>query len=1026
VRYRRGVGSDRDQDLARTATAVASAPPGAADAVGATLGRYRLERELGAGAMGVVHAAFDPDLERRIALKVLRSATAPRESKDRLMREARAMARLSHTNVVTVHEVGTAEGRDFVAMELIHGETLAEWLRSGHRAPAAIIDAFVAAGRGLAAAHAAGIVHRDFKPHNVLRSRDGRIVVTDFGLARETACELPAAIDAALALGRGTLEPGPPSSLAGLTMTGAVLGTPAYMAPEQWRGGAVTPATDQFAYCVALWEALGGERPYRGQTLEELRLQVSRGPAALDASRLPRRARGILRRGLHPDPALRWPSMDALLARLGPARRRPRLALAAGGGALVAAAALIVALPGADAPAPACQPPARDVNTVWSPAIAAAVRARASDAHALVLGAAYQGWQAARVEACRAAAAVRPAQLLCLDGALDRIDALRRAYAHAPGTAAEDLQAQLVDPEVCHKPAAPEVPRLTLAPTPDVLAAYALYARATTDPGPGATRPGDAELAALIAMPSATPCARMIATLAFEAASRDVPRARALMADAVGLADQCGDDRLHADVLIQDSPYHWELPMIGPRGEAAIRRAETAAARVMQPEIAIAVASLRRRVARRQGQWDEAFRLVETEIALARVRGLRVRELRAVISRNSMRLARAEPGDLEALAADVRAWRPFAAASHKAELARKLDVEDAKARFQLGDVAAAHADLVALQQSRPRSRIAGGSRRITGEVVDPRGRPIAGATVSAASSLAADSVGIGLPMFLDYVEDDLRIATSDDAGRFAIDDAAPVGAIAAQQGDRRSRPAPITDRVKLVLEPTRSVRGRVELGHTASTRVAIYAAAVGDPTGRFYLIAPVAPDGSFTLARVTVGAIRIGAAARGDDEFDTHIEYRAFPASPLPLDDVSLGLAVSARSLDVIVRSAVAAPLEGAEVVVLAGKQQVANLDDLNRLQTTGMQARFARPIVGENAPRRALDKIRRGDFVAHIDHVGPGDLTVCAVNFAGDLADPSFVQRMQAHSAQLAVKCEQIGRDAAVVVLDLPPQQRF
>src|SRR3954465_14647742 len=193
MRYGRRVGSDREQELARTATAAASAttadPP---VPLGATLGRYRLERELGAGAMGVVHAAFDPDLERRIALKVLKGATADAQARDRLLREARAMARLSPPNVVPVYEVGTAGGRDFVAMELIHGESLAEWLRAARRPPAAILDPFPAAGRGPAPPPAAGIIHRDFKPHNVLRSRDGRVVVTDFGLARE-AHDAPAA-----------------------------------------------------------------------------------------------------------------------------------------------------------------------------------------------------------------------------------------------------------------------------------------------------------------------------------------------------------------------------------------------------------------------------------------------------------------------------------------------------------------------------------------------------------------------------------------------------------------------------------------------------------------------------------------------------------------------------------------------------------------------------------------------------------------------------------------------------------------
>ncbi|HEX7842699.1 MAG TPA: serine/threonine-protein kinase, partial [Kofleriaceae bacterium] len=278
--------SDREEELARTATAAASATVVAAEPVGATLGRYRLERELGAGAMGVVHAAFDPDLERRIALKVLRGTATP-EARDRLLREARAMARLTHPNVVTVHEVGTASGRDFVAMELIHGETLAEWLRQTRRTPAAILEAFLAAGRGLAAAHAAGIVHRDFKPHNVLRSRDGRIVVTDFGLAREVDGALPPSLEMTLPAGGAvspslemTLPAGSASSmsstsssrssLAGLTVTGSLLGTPAYMAPEQWQGGAVTPATDQFAYSVALWEALAGKRPYLGPTFDDL------------------------------------------------------------------------------------------------------------------------------------------------------------------------------------------------------------------------------------------------------------------------------------------------------------------------------------------------------------------------------------------------------------------------------------------------------------------------------------------------------------------------------------------------------------------------------------------------------------------------------------------------------------------------------------------------------------------------------------------------------------------------------------
>jgi len=314
------------QDVARTETAVASTLAVPAGRFSATLGGYRLERELGAGAMGVVYAAFDPALARRVAIKVLRSEPATIEAKERLLREARAMARLAHPNVVTVYEVGTANGRDFFVMELIDGETLGEWLGTYRPAPA-ILDAFLAAGSGLATAHARGIVHRDFKPRNVLRSREGRVVVTDFGLACDANATAPHANDRAVSVA-GDVALGSPE----LTATGALLGTPPYMAPEQWCGAAITAAADQFAYCVALWEALAGERPFRGPTVDDFRRQTAQGPGSLDASRVPRWARGLLLRGMDPDPARRWPSMDVLLARLAAAPGgRSRTAFATGG-----------------------------------------------------------------------------------------------------------------------------------------------------------------------------------------------------------------------------------------------------------------------------------------------------------------------------------------------------------------------------------------------------------------------------------------------------------------------------------------------------------------------------------------------------------------------------------------------------------------------------------------------------------------------------------------------------------------------
>ena len=333
--------TDRDQALAatemspamtdRTAT-LGTLPDGvAAKLTGPrTLGRYRLEKELGVGGMGIVHAAFDPELERRVAIKLILRATSD-EARSRLLREARAMARLTHPNIITIYEIGSEAGRDFVTMELIDGGSLSDWLRAERRPTREILDAFIAAGRGLAAAHEAGIIHRDFKPHNVLRSTSGRIVVGDFGLA--TGLDTQVAIADI-----------PREAHTALTATGSWVGTPAYMAPEQWNGGTIAPATDQFAFCVALWEALAGKRPYRGETIEALRTAVTAGPDKLGAADIPMRLRGVLKRGLDPDPAKRWPSMTALIAALRPDRKKLYVWAAAVAGAALSTSVVVLAL----------------------------------------------------------------------------------------------------------------------------------------------------------------------------------------------------------------------------------------------------------------------------------------------------------------------------------------------------------------------------------------------------------------------------------------------------------------------------------------------------------------------------------------------------------------------------------------------------------------------------------------------------------------------------------------------------------
>jgi protein kinase-like protein len=276
---------------------------------GRTLGRYTLSDRLGTGAMGVVYRADDAELGRQVALKLLHR---PDEAlTDRLVREARSMAQVNHPHVVAVYDVGVADGTTYIAMELVSGTSLRIWQQQAHTI-AEIVAAYIAAGRGLAAAHAAGIVHRDFKPDNCLVGSDGRIRVTDFGLAAARPSESPRPADLAL-------------DASGLTLSGTVLGTPAYMAPEQFSGGNVEPRTDQFNFSVALYEALYGARPFSGKSFEELGDSVCEGKVrpAPAGSRVSGALRAIVLRGLSVRPGDRFPTMDHLLAQLGRDRARP-------------------------------------------------------------------------------------------------------------------------------------------------------------------------------------------------------------------------------------------------------------------------------------------------------------------------------------------------------------------------------------------------------------------------------------------------------------------------------------------------------------------------------------------------------------------------------------------------------------------------------------------------------------------------------------------------------------------------------
>ncbi len=261
------------------------------------LGRFSIVGSLGQGGMGRVYRAHDPELGRDVAIKVLRpDARDPETSRVRLMREAKAMARLAHPNVITVHEVGRHDDDVFVVMEVVGGGTLTNWLATP-RTSRAVVEVIAQAADGLAAAHAAGLVHRDIKPDNILIGEDARARITDFGLV---------GVDASAS--EPTDEP--------LTHTGMRLGTIGYMAPEQIEGAPATEQSDQFGLCATAYEALAGTRPFPGTTYREIALATTRGTLAPSRAAIPDELLAVIRRGLAVAPADRWPDLAAFASAL--------------------------------------------------------------------------------------------------------------------------------------------------------------------------------------------------------------------------------------------------------------------------------------------------------------------------------------------------------------------------------------------------------------------------------------------------------------------------------------------------------------------------------------------------------------------------------------------------------------------------------------------------------------------------------------------------------------------------------------
>jgi len=476
---------------------------------GAAVGRYVILGRVGAGAMGEVYAAYDPELDRKLAIKLLRTSRGPAAQseahKARLLREARAIAKLSHPNVVVVHDFGSIGDRVFIAMEFLDGATLAMWQHAASRKWREVVELFLAAGRGLQCAHEADLLHRDFKPENVMVGRDGQVRVMDFGLVQklnsvpesgvlEQESVEPVEPDATLELGKqhtaalrrdlanaarpsgastaalqddtsdtGAVRAGWGQQLERLTRTGALVGTPAYMAPEQFLGEPLDERSDQFSFCVALYECLYGQVPFPGANITELATKVVHGdprPPPED-SPVPTWIRRVVRRGLSRAPHDRYPSMKALLADLTRdprARRRNLLASVAAGVLLIGGGLAVRASLGKQRAV--CQVPLHRFDGVWERSASTSSHREAIRQAFLDTGKDYSDvafsavaglldryvndWAGTYQEACLAtkqrgeSSEVMDLRMRCLDERFDELRALSNQLAAANGEVVEN------------------------------------------------------------------------------------------------------------------------------------------------------------------------------------------------------------------------------------------------------------------------------------------------------------------------------------------------------------------------------------------------------------------------------------------------------------------------------------------------------------------------------------------------------------------------------------------------------------
>lgn len=799
-------------------------------APGAAVGRFVVLGLIGTGGMGAVYTAYDPELDRNIALKLLHPEVCTAEhARARIRAEAQAMARINHPGVVAIYEVGMYRDRMFAAMELVEGTTLRAWIAEGRRSWRGVIAVFLLAGEGLAAAHAAGIVHRDFKPENVLVGRDGRVKVTDFGLSNRSP-----------------------------TSDGGVAGTPGYLPVEALRGDAVDYRGDQFSFCVTLYEALHGHRPFSAQTPDDLASEVRRGPIVdRRRRRVPSRLSQLVRRGLALAPEDRHASMRELLDELRcTTSRRASLWAAVVAIAVALGASAVLAVERTSEPATAlhsslCErSPEAEMESAWSSTLRASLTQRFAGSPDLGYPAGELDGFAARWigdyrSACASPRLTRTfARLACLLGERDEVARFADLIATMPASDLRKVDMGGVLPLVraCDGESPVSPPALPTDPVKRArireLREKLLQARFAPIDQAIAEMPGLLAQAEALGWDPILAEAHEGFGLAQDRADAGWDLVRDHYKRASELALRSHHYRLESNLWIERLFSELQAasePADPGDFERLVEQARDAVHNAGDDPVQLArMKWVEARSQQAAGRLDQALASARTAHAIA----LSARDFltaMAIASDTVITLAmRNLPGDLDAAHAVLLDTQRTAIAAGFAEVRlRPLMWSFRLIALLRGDLASAHE----WDDREPRPKPVDAAAATRGRVVDLHGNAVAGATVVAWSGvLEGDATRAyrraprvlgpfryAAPRTYQDAGLDADVATTDSSGGFTIRSVRD-GGIIAELGNQRSQPRAVGDgAIVLRLEPTRTIDGRVAPDDQVLSGVAITA-----------------------------------------------------------------------------------------------------------------------------------------------------------------------------------------------------------